>query len=404
MIAQRVGAPALRQNAAMLLDAPLPLLGGLSPTVFMRRHWQRRPLLVRGAWPGVTAPLRRADLFALAASEQVESRLVRFEHPHGRWQVRHGPLSRRSLPPVSRPGWTLLVQGLDLHVPAAHQMLQRFRFVPDARLDDLMVSWASPGGGVGPHLDSYDVFLLQLQGRRRWRVGRVRDDRLVEGAPLKLLAAFEPEQEWLLEPGDLLYLPPRWGHDGVADDAGDCMTASIGFRAPAADELAGDLLQRLADEAFEDAREQAAVLYRDAGQPATDTPALLPPALLAFAQRALQDRLDDPHALARVLGEAISEPKPSVWFQAAGRSLAAWPPAHAVRLDACTRMLYDAQHVFINGQGFRAAGRDATLMQRLANHRHLPAAQQARLSAPAQALLCEWQAAGWLHAEPEEPR
>ena len=159
-----------RIAAIMTMDiqAPLALLGGLSPAQFMRRHWQKKPLLVRQAWPGVQPPLGRAALFDLAAQDDVESRLVQ-RRADGRWAVRQGPMPRRALPPVARPDWTLLVQGLDLHEPAAHAMLSRFRFVPDARLDDLMVSWASDGGGVGPHLDSYDVFLIQAQGRRRWR-------------------------------------------------------------------------------------------------------------------------------------------------------------------------------------------------------------------------------------------
>ena len=208
----------------MDVNEALPLLGGLSPAAFMKRHWQKKPLLVRQAWPEVEPPLPRPGLFDLAASDAVESRLVE-RRPDG-WKVKNGPLSRRALPPVARAGWTLLVQGLDLHVEAAHRMLSRFRFVPDARLDDLMVSWASPGGGVGPHIDSYDVFLLQVQGRRRWRIGKVTDASLHEDAPLKLLRHFEPSDEWLLEPGDMLYLPPNWGHDGVAE-GGECMTCSI---------------------------------------------------------------------------------------------------------------------------------------------------------------------------------
>jgi 50S ribosomal protein L16 3-hydroxylase len=372
----------------MDVNLALPLLGGLSPAVFMRRHWQKKPLLVRQAWPGVVPPLARPALFELAGSDAVESRLVQ-QRASG-WQVRHGPLPRRVLPPLSRPGWTLLVQGLDLHVPAAHAMLQAFRFVPDARLDDLMVSWASPGGGVGPHLDSYDVFLLQVQGCRRWRVGRVRDDSLQPGQPLKLLQHFEPTDEWLLEPGDMLYLPPRWGHDGAAE-GGDCMTCSIGFRAPSAGELVRELLLRLADEAGEG--DDSGPLYRDAGQPAVAAPAALPPALLGFAQQALQQHLDDPLALARVLGALLTEPKPRVWFQAGSAA------PGAVRLDAATRMLYDGQHVFINGEAFVAGGRDARLMHWLADQRRLGAAQRQRLSAGAQALLADWLAAGWLHGD-----
>ena len=374
----------------MDVDAPLALLGGLSPAVFMRRHWQARPLLVRQAWPGVAPPATRPEVFALAGRDDVESRLVVRE---GRqWRVRHGPLARRALPPLSQPAWTLLVQGLDLHVAAAHEMLQHFRFVPDARLDDLMVSWASPGGGVGPHIDSYDVFLLQVQGRRRWRVGRVADASFVAGQPLKLLRRFAPEFDCLLEPGDMLYLPPRWGHDGVAE-GGDCMTCSVGFRAPAADELARDLLQRLADEAGDEGDESR--LYCDRGQPATATPGAVPPALLDFASAAVARRLADPLALARALGAALTEPKPRVWFER-GR------PRHgsdSVRLDPRSRMMYDRRHVFINGEAFAAGGRDATLMRRLADARWLSAADRTRLGPAAAALLDEWLDAGWLQEE-----
>ena len=371
----------------MDVNAPLPLLGGLSPAVFMRRHWQKKPLLVRQAWPGVEPPLPRRAVFDLAAGEDVESRLVVNES--GRWRVRPGPLPRHALPPLSRPGWTLLVQGLDLHLATAHDMLSRFRFVPDARLDDLMLSWASPGGGVGPHVDSYDVFLLQVQGRRRWRVGRATDTRFVEGAPLKLLRHFAPVHDWLLEPGDMLYLPPNWGHDGVAE-GGDCMTCSIGFRAPASQELARDMLQRLADDDGDAGR-----LYRDPRQPATATPGELPAALLDFARDAVARRLADPQALARALGETLSEPKPRVWFDTGGTPRG----SDGVRLDARSRMLYDARHVYLNGEAYAAGGRDARLMRRLADTHRLSAADCERLSFAAAALLDSWVAAGWLHGE-----
>jgi 50S ribosomal protein L16 3-hydroxylase len=304
--------------------------------------------------------------------------------------VRQGPVPRSALPPISRPGWTLLIQGLDLHVPAAHDLLALFRFVPAARLDDLMVSWASPGGGVGPHVDSYDVFLLQVHGRRRWQVGKVRDDSCVEGAPLKLLRHFEPTADWLLEPGDLLYLPPGWGHDGVAE-GGDCMTCSVGFRAPAAGELARELLMRLADEGDGDDSAAATALYRDPQQPATATPGALPDGLLRFARAALERQLADPDALARVFGEMLTEPKPQVWFQH-GMPRA----AGAVQLDARSRMLYDGRHVFINGEALHASGRDASLMRKLADTGGLSAADCQRLSQPAAGLLDDWCAAGWV--------
>ncbi|RYF66705.1 MAG: cupin domain-containing protein, partial [Comamonadaceae bacterium] len=171
---------------------PLALLGGLSAAQFMRRHWQKKPLLVRQAIPAMQPPIARTALFELAARDNVESRLIR-QGAKG-WSLRHGPLSRRALPPVAQPGWTLLVQGVDTHDASVHALLQRFRFLPDARLDDLMISYASDGGGVGAHFDSYDVFLLQACGQRRWSIGRQRDLTLQQGVPLKILQRFEPEQ------------------------------------------------------------------------------------------------------------------------------------------------------------------------------------------------------------------
>ena len=362
------------------------LLGGLSPEEFMERHWQQRPLLVRQALPGGHALQSRAELFLLAGQEGVESRLI--VRDGGGWQMRHGPISRRGFPKADQPGWTVLVQGVDLHVQAAHDLLSRFRFVPDARLDDLMISWASDGGGVGPHVDSYDVFLLQLQGRRRWRVGRTTDPTLVPDVPLRLLQNFTAEDEWVLEAGDMLYLPPGWGHDGVAE--GECMTASIGFRAPPKETLAREVLQRMLDAAEEPERD---ALYQDPDQPATSSPGRIPASLAAFATDAVARFLADPLALPCALGELLTEPKPDVWFDA-GESLA---DGVAVDRDRRTRMMHDDDHVFINGESFRAGGLDADLMRRLADARCLSAPDVARLSGDARELLDQWVESGWAH-------
>ncbi|HEX6016943.1 MAG TPA: cupin domain-containing protein [Burkholderiaceae bacterium] len=374
----------------MDLDAPTALLAGLSPAQFMRRHWQRKPLLVRAAWPHVGSPVTRTQLFALAADADVESRLV--VRNGSQWSVRHGPLPRRSLPPLRQPGWTLLVQGVDLHADEAHRMLCAFRFVPDARLDDLMVSYASDGGGVGPHVDAYDVFLLQLRGTRRWCVGRMRDKRCVEGAPLKLLRRFEPRHDWLLEPGDMLYLPPDWGHDGIA--VGECMTASIGFRVPRDAELAQAMLLSVAD-ALADAHDDGGLAYRDRGSAATATPARIPPALQAFARGAWAQALRDPRTLPRALGQWLSEPKPRVWF-APGRRASGFGKL-ALVLDRRTRMLYDAGHVYINGEALPVSGRDSQCLRRLADERSLSPADRRRLSPGARTIVLQWLGSGWVH-------
>ena len=373
---------------------PLPLLGGLSAAQFMRRYWQKKPLLVRGAVPRMMPPLARAELFALAAEEGVESRLIR-QQSKGGWTLRHGPFARRALPATTQAGWTLLVQGVDLHHDAAHALLRQFSFIPDARVDDLMISYASDGGGVGPHFDSYDVFLLQVAGRRRWSIGRQSDLRLQPDVPLKVLQNFEPEDSWVLAPGDMLYLPPRYAHDGVAL-GGDCMTCSIGLRSPEKSHLAADLLARMAEahgEAAQDAPVERRVHYRDARQPAVAAPAAMPAALRAYAREAVEAALRDADIVDRALGESMTEPKANVWFEP-GAAPENW---QGVRLDRRTRMLYDERHIYINGESFRAGGRDATLMRKLADQRRLEAGDLRKASDDALELMGDWAEAGWLH-------
>ena len=371
----------------MDISLPTALLGGLSPQTFMRRHWQKKPLVIRQALPGVVPPLTRAQMFAMAEQDDVDSRLI--VSKQAKWSLKHGPLTRRQLPPLTQRGWTLLLQGVDLQVAAAHQLLSKFRFVPDARLDDLMMSYATDGGGVGPHFDSYDVFLLQVQGKRNWRIGRMNDALLEPNMPLKILANFEPEEEMTLHAGDMLYLPPRWAHDGVAD--GECITCSIGFRAPSDHELARELLQRVLETELDDA---AAKLYRDPKQVATATPAEVPPALQMFADRAVSQMMGNDKAVACLLGEYMTEPKAEVWFEESGAVVT----LSNLQLDARSRMMYDADHVFINGESFRASGRDALLMRQLANDRRLNIAAARQLSSPARELVSGWVQAGWLHS------
>lgn len=382
------------------LNEPLALLGGLSPDGFMRRHWQKKPLLIRQAIAGFQPLLSEAALFDLAAREEVESRLIvrdadsaagrkvrRGAQRPSPWQLIHGPIGAADWPPRHQPGWTFLVQGVDLHCDAVHALMQRFRFLPDARLDDVMISWATRTGGVGPHFDSYDVFLLQAAGTRRWRIGRQADRSLQPDVPLKILSRFEPEEEHLLEPGDMLYLPPGWSHDGIAESDG-CMTYSIGFRVPKRNDLMGEVLLRMT-EAYEDD-----TLYKDAQQSATSSPAAVPESLQAFAADALARLAGDARSLACALGEVMTDPKPRVWFDEPETE---WDGG-AIRLDRRTRMMYDAHHVFINGDSFRASGADARLMRRLADQRQLSDAHVRKASVQAQSLLAEWHAAGWLVA------
>jgi len=379
----------------MDINQPLPLLGGLTAAQFMRRHWQKKPLLIRQAIPDFAPPISRAALFELASQDDVESRLIRKKG--AAWQLRQGPLARRALPALSEASWTLLVQGVDLHHDGAHALLRNFRFLPDARVDDLMISYASEGGGVGPHFDSYDVFLLQAHGTRRWSIGRQRDLTLQKNVPLKILENFEPEQTFVLEPGDMLYLPPRYAHDGVAESA-DCMTYSIGLRAPAENDLAADLLVRIAEASADDVADDLAEdivsrRYRDPGQAPVAASAAVPATLQAFARDAVLGVLHDLSTIDRALGESLTEPKPLVWFEAT-----AVPDVwNSLTLDRRTRMLYDDDHLYINGESFRAAGRDATLMRRLADQRRLDARGLKGMSEGARELLGDWCDAGWVH-------
>ena len=385
----------------------LPLLSGLTAAQFIRRYWQKKPLLVRGAIPNFAPLLSRNDLFKMAFSQEVESRLI-VKESQG-WHMKNGPFAKRELPPLKQPSWTLLVQGVDGHSAAAQQLLQQFRFVPDVLLDDLMISWATTGGGVGPHFDSYDVFLLQASGRRRWKISQQTDLTLQEGMPLKILQNFVPDEEFVLEAGDMLYLPPRYAHDGIAEScigpdgkAHDCMTYSIGFKAPVKQELAAELLHRLA-EFSEDALETASadkppIMYRDTAQAATPTPAQLPVSLVTFAQKAVDEVLKNPLALGCALGEIMTAVKPNVWFKKTEAQLS---KARGVSLDAGTRMMYDAHHIFMNGESYRAKGADAVLMRQFADQRQLPARALGKASSDAMYLLADWQAAGWIHAVKE---
>jgi len=377
----------------MQKNTALTLLGGLTPEQFMKRHWQKKPLLIRQALPDMKPLIERSQLLEMVESEEVESRLI--VRKGAKWNLKKGPMGRKSLPSLKTPDWTVLIQGVDLHNDAVHSLLQQFRFVPDARLDDLMISFASEGGGVGPHFDSYDVFLLQAHGQRRWRIGRQKDLSLRPDLPLKVLAHFKPEQEFVLNPGDMLYLPPRYAHDGVA--LGECMTYSVGFRAPQLGELARELLVRGSESVDELLGDE---LYKDANQPAVQRPAGIPEGLREFAKTALERALKDPLSLERALGELLTEPKANVWFEASAvpRKL------KRVRLDRRSRMMYDKHHIFLNGESWRASGADAVLMRRLADDRQLGVQDLAVASPAALGLLMDWCDDGWLHAMTEKDR
>jgi 50S ribosomal protein L16 3-hydroxylase len=389
---------------APLPDELTPLLGNRTPRQFMRRYWQKKPLLIRQAIPGLAAPLARDELFALADLDDVESRLI--THFRNTWNLEHGPFAPDELPSVKKREWTLLVQGVNLHDDRAHALMNRFRFIPDARLDDLMISYATDGGGVGAHFDSYDVFLLQVHGKRRWRIGAQRDLSLNPGLPLKVLQHFEPEEEWVLEPGDMLYLPPHIAHDGVAE--GECMTCSIGFRAPSEHELTAQFLYHLA-ERMSDTQDtpKGRARYRDPNQEPVEHPAALP-AMLTDRVGAILAHVDwDEMDVAQFLGSYLSEPKSNVVFDPPERALnedkfVQRAKKSGIKLDRKTILLYDAKSYFVNGEAEKLSAKAKKWLPELADSRRLEAKRFVTLTddSAMTSLLHEWYRAGWIQIDP----
>jgi 50S ribosomal protein L16 3-hydroxylase len=341
-------------------------LAGLTRAEFMRRHWQKKPLLARDSLPEYANIVSRQDLFALARREDVESRIVK--RSGSRWDVKHGPFTSRDFARLPRAGWTLLVQGADQALGQAARLRRRFAFVPYARLDDVRVSYAAPGGGVGPHFDSYDVFLLQGAGQRRWEVSAQRDLDLVPDAPLRILERFRPQTDWTVEPGDLIYLPPRYAHDGVA--LGECITYSIGFRAPDAQELGQRFLEFLQD------RLDIRGTYADPDLRPTRTPGRVPPAMVARAGETLGKLRWRERDVAQFLGAYLTEPKANVVFAPPARPVT--PEAfgdlarrHGVRLALPTRMLYSGRNVFMNGEVMMPKRAALGMLARLADRHEL---------------------------------
>jgi 50S ribosomal protein L16 3-hydroxylase len=377
----------------MPLSRPDPLLAGLTPRQFVARHWQKRPLLVRQAVAGVEDLLSLDQLMQLATRDDVQARVV---IRAGRsFELRHGPFTRAFLRGLKGRCWTLLVQEVNHHLPQARALLDRFAFIPYARLDDVMVSYAAPGGGVGPHFDSYDVFLLQGRGRRRWRISRQADLSLVRGAPLRILRRFRPEQEWVLDAGDMLYLPPSCAHDGVALE--ECMTYSVGFRAPSWQELTEQFLVHLQDSI---ARQG---MYADSDLEPQTSPARIPPRMIAKVEATLARIRWSKQDVMRFLGRYLTEPKPHVFFSPPPEplSLAAFcrrAGVAGVSLDLRTQMLYSAGCFFINGEMLQADASVARALRELADRRRL----DSRRALPRELVqrLHAWYTSGCLHIGP----
>ena len=366
------------------------LLGGMSPARFLRDHWHKHPLLIRDAVPGFDNLLSANEMQQLACREDVESRLVRGSGTH--WQLDHGPFRQNDFKRLPKTEWSLLVQSLNHILPEADALLAQFNFIPHARLDDLMVSYAVPGGSVGPHFDSYDVFLLQGQGHRRWQISTQTDLDLLDDAPLRILRQFKAEDEWVLGPGDMLYLPPHVAHYGVAEDA--CMTYSIGFRAPTTEELAHGFLMHLQDTLTLEGR------YADPDLRRQTHPGEISRAMLAKIEAMITQIKWTRRDIAEFAGRYLSEPKPNVFFDAPDVLFSRTvfnkqANKTGVALNPKSRLLFAGGRFFINGEAFTPAADETPALRQLADQRRLvpplPAGLRER--------FYDWYEAGWLEVD-----
>jgi 50S ribosomal protein L16 3-hydroxylase len=347
-------------------------LNNLDAATFLRDYWQKKPLLIRNAWDAWHNPLDPDELAGLACEDEVESRLITLKRAD--WKVEAGPLPGDRFGKLGKAPWTLLVQAVDHHVPDVAALIAPFRFVPNWRIDDVMVSYASDGGGVGPHFDQYDVFLIQGLGRRRWQVGGHgdaacdADTELLPHDDLRLLANFEPVEEWVLEPGDILYVPPRVAHNGVAV-GDDCMTYSVGFRAPARSELIAHYADHLLAEIADDDR------YADPGLRAQANPGEITPGALAALHAMVTEKLADRDAFARWFGAYNSTPKyPEVeWGPeepvSAEDIRAQIADGAALRRNPASRFSFvrgaDSVVLFVDGEAHECSGEVAAFAEQL---------------------------------------
>lgn len=294
----------------MNLQRPLPWLGGLTANAFMRDYWQKRPLFVKGAFREPFAqslPLTEGAFRELCSHPELPVRLVKDSGA----KLVDGPLRPSQLPKPKASGWAILIQQVNTAIPQAEAFLDAFRFIPDARLEDLMVSLAGPQGGIGPHVDSYDVFLVQAAGTRDWSIAQHFDPSLVEDIPLRVLSRYEPEQVFHCEPGDLLYLPPNIAHHGIATGVG-CMTYSVGFRAPDPVEIADEAVGLKLDEL-------ESMGWSDPWLKATQRPSEVPQAMMEAMIQAARQCLPSDAELARSALLTLSRLHPGAHWPTPGR-------------------------------------------------------------------------------------
>lgn len=352
-------------GSAATKNTALTLLGGISAEEFLKEYWHKKPLLVRNAIPDFSGLLSPDELAGLACEEDAQSRLISFKGKQ--WKMEQGPFNEDRFAQLPERNWTLLVQELNHHLQEAADLLQQFNFIPHARLDDLMVSYAPDGGGVGPHFDSYDVFLLQGLGQRLWRISEQEDLSLVEGSPLRILKNFNTDQEWTLSPGDMLYLPPHVAHWGIA--VGDCMTYSIGFRAPSAQEFGIEFLNYLQE------HKTLFGQYRDPDLSLQDAPAEIAHPMISSVHQMLEGLKWDDEDVADFLGRYLTEPKVHILFEAPAEiSFAEFKKRmtqSGIQLSLKSQMLLTKKGIYLNGECLEVEKSANLYLRLLANARSI---------------------------------
>lgn len=281
----------------------IDILGNISKEQFLKEYWQKKPLLIRQAFPDFTPLIPSDELAGMSLEGEVESRIILENGPKSPWQMISGPFEEELFSTLPEDKWTLLIQGVDQWVPEAADLLQNFNFIPNWRIDDLMISFATDGGSVGPHYDQYDVFLLQAEGHREWRIGQMcsEQDAFLNETKLRILADFKETERWVLAPGDMLYLPPRLAHYGISQ--GNGQTYSIGFRAPSHSELMHSLVDQIDASSNEDER------YGDPDLELQDNSGEISDSAIQQVREFLITALNDPSVLSDTIGKLMTEPK-----------------------------------------------------------------------------------------------
>ena len=352
----------------MRLNRKTHILGKTSVDDFLKNYWQKKPLLIKNAIPNFVSPITESDLFIIAQNEEAVSRLI--EYKQGIWQVKYGPFKKSDLPKKTNIPWTILVQNINHYFPFAESFLNLFKFIPYARLDDLMISYATKKGSVGPHFDSYDVFLFQAQGAREWKISDQKKFTLDKQSSIKIITNFKSKNSWVLKPGDMLYLPPNIGHWGISQ-SDDCVTYSIGFRAPGTFEIQSKFLDFIQDHLITNENE----IYKDPNLTPQKNPAEIS-SNMTKAIRNIVDRLRwDKSSINHFIGQLLSEPiENSIFETRKPLSLKAFEKSivhKTLRLNSKTRMLFIKNNFYINGEFIKIDKKYTSFLKQLANDREI---------------------------------